>query len=94
MLSEISRAPTGTVPPDYVGIVLKDGSWIAIKGIDSHSTPDGGTVGVVTSTGEAAVFFTHVCGPGSTPLEGLITSRDSAAKALESLRASATEYKR
>ena len=94
MLAEISKIPAGTVPPGYRRFDMKDGSWIALRGIDSHSTPDGGTVGVVTNTGEVAVFFTHVCGPGPAPLEFLFSSTESASKALDSLRTSAKEYKR
>jgi len=94
MFSEISKSPAGTVPPGYTRFEMKDGGWLALKGIDSHSTPDGGTVGVVTNAGEAAVFFTHVCGPGPTPLGFLFSSTESASKALESLRTSAKEYKR
>lgn len=66
MLTEISKIAVGTVPTEYTRFEFNDGSWIAMKGIDSHGDPDGGTVAVVTNTGDSAVFFTHVCGPGPT----------------------------
>lgn len=96
MFTEIARSATGTVPPGYFRIECGDGSWIAARGIDSHDNPEGGTVGVVTNTGEAAVFFTHVCGPGPDPLVSLFTDTKSSRGALESLRVSstATEFKR
>ena len=96
MFVEIAKVPAGTVPPGYLRINFKDGTWIAARGIDSHGDPDGGTVGTVTNAGEAAVFFTHVCGPGPSPLEFLFTNSESASRALEALRASsiAQEFKR
>ncbi len=94
MLAEISKVPVGTVPPGYTRFEFDDGSWIAIRGIDSHRDPDGGTVAVVTDSGDSAVFFTHVCGSGPTPLESLISSAESAPMALEKLQASANEHKR
>lgn len=93
MFSEIAKIPCGTVPPGYTRFDFKDGSWIAVRGIDSHNSPDGGTVGMVTNAGESAVVFTHVCGAGPTPLAGLMSSQaESASKALASVRASFKEY--
>lgn len=94
MFAEMAKAPAGTVPPGYMRVDCDDGSWIAVKGIDSHENADGGTVGMITSSGESAVFFTHVCGPGPTPLEGLFKTTESSRKALESVRASTKEYQR
>jgi hypothetical protein len=93
MFAEIANVPSGSVPPGYTRFDFEDGSWIAVRGIDSHKSPDGGTVGMMTNTGESAVIFTHVCGPGPTPLEGLIPDAESASKALASVRASSKEYK-
>lgn len=94
MLTEISHVSIGTVPPGYTRFDFDDGSWLAMKGIDSHGDADGGTVAVVTNAGDSAVFFTHVCGPGPTPLETLIPPAESAPMALDGLRASTKEYKR
>ena len=93
MLEEISKVSVGTVPPGYTRFNFDDGSWIAIKGIDSHGGPDGGTVGLVTNEGESAIFFTHVCGPGATPLEGIVPSAESASMALDRMRATKKEYR-
>jgi hypothetical protein len=49
---------------------------------------------MVTNAGESGVFFTHVCGPGPTPLESIIFPADSAHQVLEKLRASTTEQER
>ena len=94
LLTEISDVSTGTVPPGYLRVDFGDGTWIAMKGIDSHNDPEGGTVAVVSDDGDAAVFFTHVCGPGPTPLESLVPPADTARMALQELRASMEEFKR
>ncbi|MBK1882572.1 hypothetical protein JIN85_09100 [Luteolibacter pohnpeiensis] len=92
MLLEMKQAPVGSVPPGYVKFNLQDGSWLAMRAVDSHSSADGGTLGIVTDKGAIAVFFTHICGPGSTPLESFLSDADSAADVLNQLRATEKEY--
>lgn len=76
--------PDLTLPAGYHQFQQADGSWYAATGIDTHSSADGGTVGVLTSDGEIAIFFTHVCGSGEMPL---VFPGDSAAEVLANLKA-------
>jgi hypothetical protein len=81
--------PEPPLPRGYFQFTNRDGSWYAATGIDSHSSPDGGTVGILTSTGEIAIFFTHVCGPGDMPLT---FPGDSAAEVLANLKEASKQW--
>ena len=77
------------LPPGYHRFTFDDGSWYVATGIDSHKESDGGTVGVLTSAGEMAIFFTHVCGSGKMPVS---FPGDSANAVLAGLKATTKQY--
>jgi hypothetical protein len=81
--------PDPRLPDGYHRFNHDDGTWYAATGIDSHSSPDGGTVGILTSDGQIAIFFTHVCGAGEMPLS---FTGETSAEVLANLRAGNKEW--
>lgn len=49
--------------PEVVGKRFRDGRWAFGVSLDSHGSPDGGTIVLKDSTGAVRAFFGHVCGP-------------------------------
>ena len=88
-----ARGPSTPLPTGFYKFTFKDGSWCIATGIDSHNSPDGGTVGILTSSGDTAIFFMHVCGPGPTPFEADMQG-DSMVAVMEQIRRTKTEYHR
>ncbi len=86
-----SHLPALQLRKGYYKFSFNDGGWYVATGIDTHTERDGGTLGILTSDGEVAVFFTHVCGPGTAALE--LLPGDNPAEMLEKLRAISTEWK-
>ena len=91
-LAEIKgRNPSDALPSGYHRFTYDDGSWYVAVGTDSHSEPDGGTLGILTSDGEMGVFFTHVCGGGEMPV---LFFEKSPREVIEARRRAMKEFKR
>jgi len=91
-LAEIKgRNPADALPIGYHRFTYDDGSWYVAVGTDSHSEPDGGTLGILTSDGDMGVFFTHVCGGGEMPV---LFFDKSPREVIEARRRTMKEFKR
>lgn len=79
------------LPQGYYRFTYDDGSWYVATGTDSHDGADGGTLGILTSDGDTAVFFTHICGKGEMPVTFF---EKSPKEVIQQLRSTGKEYKR
>jgi len=65
------KVAAGQLPAGFYRFDFPDGSWVVATGSDSHHDLTGGTSGFLFNDGRIVICFGHVCGPGSTPLEGV-----------------------